>query len=94
MGPAIRSGTVYRAGTTKVSPTRGHPPIYYWAIVKTNDCGPPSNGITFVNNFSQKVAHELAEQFVDRNGTFKEVGDPCLNDPETYCGWQIQKYLV
>lgn len=70
----------------------GPPPTYYWAIVKTNDCGPPSGGLTFVNNFSQKVAHELAEQFVDRNGTFKEVGDPCLNDPETYRGWQIQKY--
>jgi hypothetical protein len=68
------------------------PPTYYWAIVKTNDCGPPSAGLTFVNNFSQKVAHELAEQFVDRNGTFKEIGDPCLNDPETYRGWQIQKY--
>jgi len=70
----------------------GPPPTYYWAIVKTNDCGPPSGGLTFVNNFSQKVAHELAEQFVDRNGTFKEVGDPCLNDSETYRGWQIQKY--
>jgi hypothetical protein len=70
----------------------GPPPTYYWAIVKTNDCGPPSAGLTFVNNFSQKVAHELAEQFVDRNGTFKEVGDPCLNAPETYRGWQIQKY--
>ena len=70
----------------------GPPPAYYWAIVKTNDCGPPSGGVTFVNNFSQKVAHELAEQFVDRNGTFKEVGDPCLNDPQAYRGWQIQKY--
>jgi hypothetical protein len=70
----------------------GPPPTYYWAIVKTNDCGPPGGGVTFVNSFSQKVAHELAEQFVDRNGTFKEVGDPCLNDPETYRGWQIQKY--
>jgi hypothetical protein len=70
----------------------GPPPTYYWAIVKTDDCGPPSGGLTFVNNFSQKVAHELAEQFVDRNGTFKEIGDPCLNDPETYRGWQIQKY--
>ena len=70
----------------------GPPPTYYWAIVKTNDCGPPSGGLTFVNNFSQKVAHELAEQFVDRNGTFTEVGDPCLNDPQTYRGWQIQQY--
>lgn len=70
----------------------GPPPTFYWAIVKTNDCGPPSSGITFVNNFAQKVAHELAEQFADRNGSFKEIGDPCLNDGETYRGWQIQKY--
>ena len=53
------------------------PPTYYWAIVKTNDCGQPNTGLTFVNNFAQKVAHELAEQLVDRNGTFKELGDPC-----------------
>ena len=67
------------------------PPTYYWAIVKTNDCGPPNAGLTFVNNFAQKVAHELAEQFVDRTGTFKEVGDSCLNNAETYRGWQIQQ---
>lgn len=72
--------------------TNPGPPTYYWAIVKTNDCGPPSGGVTFVNNFSQKVAHELAVQFVDRNGTFREVGGPCLSNPETYRGWQIQKY--
>jgi hypothetical protein len=70
----------------------GPPPTYYWAIVKTNDCGPPSSGLTFVNNFAQKVAHELAEQFSDRNDTFEEVGDPCLNSGDTYRGWQIQKY--
>jgi len=68
------------------------PPIFYWAIVKTNDCGPASAGLTFVNNFAQKVAHELAEQFVDRNNTFKEIGDPCLNSGDIYRGWQIQKY--
>jgi hypothetical protein len=61
-------------------------PTYYWTIVKTNDCGPPSAGKAFVNNFAQKVCHELAEQVVDRNGTFKEIGDPCLNDAETYRG--------
>ena len=78
----------HNEGTTNPGP----PPTYYWAIVKTNDCGSPSTGLEFVNNFAQKVAHELAEQFVDRNGTFKEVGDPCLNFPATYHGWQIQKY--
>jgi hypothetical protein len=70
----------------------GPPPTYYWAIVKTNDCGPPSSGITFVNCFAQKVAHELAEQFSDRNGSFKEIGDPCLNNGDTYRGWAIQQY--
>jgi hypothetical protein len=68
------------------------PPTYYWTIVKTNDCGPPSAGTTFVNNFAQKVAHEVAEQFVDRNGSFKEIGDPCLNTAESYRGWAIQQY--
>ena len=57
---------------------------YYWAIVKTNDCGNPNTGQTFVNNFAQKVAHELVEQLVDRNGTFKELGDPCNNVGDTY----------
>jgi hypothetical protein len=70
----------------------GPPPTYFWAIVKTNDCGPASAGLTFVNNFSQKVAHELAEQIVDRNGTFKEIGDPCNNNWVTYRGWQVQQY--
>jgi hypothetical protein len=67
-------------------------PIYYWAIVKTNDCGPPSAGLAFVNSFSQKVCHELAEQLVDRNGTFKEIGDPCVKALEPYRGWNVQKY--
>ncbi len=65
---------------------------YYWAIVKTNDCGNPNTGQTFVNNFAQKVAHELVEQLVDRNGTFKELGDPCNNVGDTYRGWSVQKY--
>ena len=72
----------------------GSPPTYYWAIVKTNDCGPASGGITFVNNFAQKIAHELAEQFSDRTGSFKEIGDPCLNNGEMYRGWQIQQYWL
>jgi len=63
----------------------GSPPTYYWAIVKTNDCGSPSSGLTFVNNFAQKTAHELVEQLADRTGSFKELGDP-------YRGWQVQKY--
>jgi hypothetical protein len=70
----------------------GPPPTYYWAIVKTNDCGPPSGGITFVNNFAQKIAHELVEQLADRTGSFEELGDPCNNDGDTYRGWQVQKY--
>ena len=71
----------------------GPPPTYYWAIVKTNDCGPASAGISFINNFAQKIAHELAEQFVDRNGSFEEIGDaPCLNKSMSYRGWQIQQY--
>jgi hypothetical protein len=78
----------HNEGFTKPGP----PPTYYWAIVKTNDCGSPSAGPEFVNNFAQKIAHELAEQFVDRNNTFKEIGDPCLNFPDTYRGWPIQKY--
>jgi len=91
-GPGDPIGNGVQGWHNEGNSNPGPPPTYYWAIVKTNDCGPPSGGVTFVNNFSQKVAHELAEQFVDRNGTFKEVGDPCLNDPETYRGWQIQKY--
>jgi hypothetical protein len=61
--------------------------------VKTNDCGNPNTSITFVNKLAQKVAHELAEQFSDRNGTFQEIGDPCLNNGDTYRGWAIQKYF-
>jgi hypothetical protein len=65
---------------------------YYWAIVKTNDCGNPDTGLEFVNNMAQKSAHELVEQLVDRNGSYKEVGDPCNNDTDTYRGWSVQKY--
>ncbi len=79
----------HNEGVTNPSST----PPYYWAIVKTNDCGNPNTGIIFVNNFAQKVAHELAEQFSDRNGTFQEIGDPCLNNGDTYRGWAIQKYF-
>lgn len=68
------------------------PPTYYWAIVKTNDCGPPSSGPTFVNNFAAKVAHELVEQLADRTGSFKELGDPCNVVNDTYRGWQIERY--
>jgi len=89
-GDPIGNGTQgwHNEGVTNPGP----PPTYYWAIVKTNDCGPASSGFTFVNNFAQKVAHELAEQFSDRNGSFKEIGDPCLNNGDTYRGWQIQQY--
>ena len=54
------------------------------------------NGGAF--GLAQKVYHELAEQFVDRNGTFLEVGDdtkrnPCRDSPVQYRRWNVQKYL-
>ena len=67
------------------------PPTYYWAIVKTNDVSSvtsPDFGIS--DGLAQKVCHELAEQFVDINGTYLEVGDPCLNNSEIYEGFTIQ----
>jgi hypothetical protein len=80
----------HNEGKTNPAP----PPTYYWAIVKTNDtAGPPSTGLTFVNSFAQKVGHELAEQFVDRTGTFEELGDPCLNNSVNYRGWNVQQYV-
>lgn len=53
------------------------------------------NGGAF--GIAQKIYHELAEQFVDRNGTFLEVGDdttrnPCNDTPLTYRRWIVQKY--
>jgi len=70
------------------------PPTYYWAIVKTNDVSPISSAdFGKSDGLAQKVCHELAEQFVDRNGTYLEVGDPCLNNSVVYRGWTIQQYL-
>ena len=91
-GPGDPIGNGVQGWHNEGSTNPGPPPTYYWAIVKTNDCGSPSTGITFVNNFSHKVAHELAEQFVDRNGTFKEIGDPCNNSNVAYRGWNVQQY--
>jgi hypothetical protein len=68
------------------------PPTYYWAIVKTNDVGPPSSTSAFVNGVAPKVSHELVEQFVDRNGSFEEIGDPCNNSAVNYRGWTVQQY--
>jgi hypothetical protein len=68
------------------------PPTYYWAIVKTNDVGPPSSTLAFVNGVAPKVSHELVEQLADRNGTFEELGDPCNNTLVTYRGWSVQQY--
>jgi hypothetical protein len=69
------------------------PPTYYWAIVKTNDAGPANAGLAFVNNFAGKISHELAEQLIDRNGSYEEVGDPCNSNFVNYRGWNIQQYL-
>lgn len=70
----------------------GPPPTYYWAIVKTEDAGDPSTRAFVSPGIAQKVAHELVEQFVDRDGSFKELGDPCLNNSVDYRGWTIQQY--
>jgi hypothetical protein len=69
------------------------PPTYYWAIVKTNfnNSGPVSSLTWVANGVSPNVCHELAEQFVDRNGTYKEIGDPCNNNSAQYRGWSIQQ---
>jgi hypothetical protein len=51
--------------------------------------GAPNDG---AYGIAAKVAHELVEQFADRNGTFKEIGDPCNNTTVNYRGWSIQQY--
>lgn len=68
------------------------PPTYYWAIIKTNDVGGPQNTKEFVNGITPKISHELVEQFVDRNDSFEEIGDPCNNTLVNYKGWQVQQY--
>ena len=70
----------------------GPPPTYYWAIVKTEDAGDPSTRDFVSSALAPKVAHELVEQFADRNGSFKELGDPCNDTSIVYRGWDIQQY--
>jgi hypothetical protein len=67
------------------------PPTYYWAIVKTDWARPnPAQDIT--PGISPTSCHELAEQFVDRNGSYIEVGDACVNNQFVYRGWTVQQY--
>jgi hypothetical protein len=51
--------------------------------------GIPNGG---VYGMATKVGHELVEQFADRNGSFKELGDPCINTGIQYRGWALQQY--
>jgi|SRR5271166_103577 len=78
----------HNEGVTNPAP----PPVYYWAIVKTNDVGPASATQSFVNGVSPKISHELVEQLADRNGSFEELGDPCNNTLVNYRGWSVQQY--
>jgi hypothetical protein len=64
----------------------------YWAIVKTNDVGDPSLTDNFVNGVAPTIGHELVEQFVDRNGKFEELGDPCNDNRIEYRGWSVEQY--
>jgi hypothetical protein len=50
----------HNEGNTNPAP----PPTFYWAIVKTNDVGPPSSTSAFVNGVAPKIGHELVEQLV------------------------------
>jgi hypothetical protein len=75
----------------------GPPPTYYWAIVKTDFVnvwsGGPISSLNFVSEgIAPNVGHELAEQFVDRNNSYKEIGDPCINNLFQYRGWTLQQY--
>lgn len=77
----------HNEGVTNPAP----PPTLYWAIVKTNDAGDVTT-LDFVNNVAFVACHELVEQCVDRNGTFEEIGDPCVNTAVRYRGWKVQQY--
>lgn len=69
------------------------PPTYYWAIVKTYATD-LTNSHKFASDLAQIVSHELVEQFVDRNGSFAELGDACQGNPlYSYRGWQVQQFL-
>lgn len=57
--------------------------------------GKPNTGLFGV---AQKICHEFAEQCVDRNGSFLEVGDDttknaCNQTHVVYRGWQVQQYM-
>lgn len=84
----------HNTGTTNPGP----PPIYYWAIIKTDFVNTWSEGpissLNFVSDgIAPTIAHELTEQFVDRDHRFEEIGDPCecLNQ-FTYRQWSVQPY--
>lgn len=73
-------------------------PPCLWAIVKTDFVNSWSNGPISSKNFvslgiAPTVCHELAEQFVDLNGTYREIGDACTNNQYVYRGWTVQQYL-
>lgn len=69
----------------------GAPPTYFWAMVKTDWArATPTQDVT--PGVAPTICHELVEQLADRNGTFKEIGDPCNNNAVVYRGWNIQQY--
>jgi hypothetical protein len=80
----------HNAGATNPGP----PPTYFWGIVKTNfnNSGPLSSLTWVSQGVAPTICHELAEQIVDRNGTYREIGDPCLNNSVQYRGWNIQQF--
>jgi hypothetical protein len=79
---------LHNEGLTNPAP----PPTLYWAIVKTNDVGPASDAVGFVNGLGPKVSHELVEQLADRNGLFQEIGDPCVGEVFDYHGFTVERY--
>lgn len=52
---------------------------------------PISSTTDFVYTVIVKVGHELVEQFVDRNSSFQENGDPCNSSNVAYRGVTVQQ---